>query len=89
MISGLIWILQIRYTTRDQDVDNILYQLRGSLTVVFAAGNYGQTAGGANMPGVQLASPATAKNVISVGASQNDLASVIGALHRVISIALI
>lgn len=67
-----------RYTTRDQDVDNFLY-LHDNFIAVFAAGNYGQTQGTTNLPGVQLASPAVAKNVISVGASQNDLGSVISA----------
>ena len=64
------------YTTRDQDVDNYLY-LFPTFPAIFAAGNFGQTSGTANVPGQQLASPAVAKNVITVGASQNVLASMI------------
>lgn len=65
-----------RYSTNDEDVDNWLYTFPNILAV-FAAGNFGQTQGTTNAPGVQLASPAVAKNVLSVGASQNDLASII------------
>jgi hypothetical protein len=64
------------YSTNDEDVDNWLYTFPNILAI-FAAGNFGQTQGTTNAPGVQLASPAVAKNVLSVGASQNDLASII------------
>jgi hypothetical protein len=68
-------------TSTDQDVDSFLY-VNNQVVAVFAAGNFGQTSGTTNAPGVQLVSPAVAKNVITVGASQNDAANVAGAFFR-------
>jgi hypothetical protein len=63
------------YTTDSQDVDEYIWNHKG-FTILFAAGNVGIDS---NRDGVvdldSLASPGTAKNCITVGASENNRSS--------------
>ena len=63
------------YTQDSQDVDDFAWSHR-DLTITFSAGNEGVDAdANGGVDGYTISSPATAKNVISVGATENDRAS--------------
>ncbi len=63
------------YTQDSQDVDDFIWSHR-DLTITFSAGNEGVDAdANGGLDGRTMSSPATAKNVISVGATENDRAS--------------
>jgi hypothetical protein len=63
------------YTVDSANADTFLWSHR-DMTVTFSAGNAGTDAdGNGGVDGGSIGSPATAKNVIAVGATENDRAS--------------